>query len=90
MSILSGFRLWLPTAFARGGRFQRDGCMDATIKNLSAQTNQTIRIGDAKKLSVFQGKKRVHQAVHGINISILIMHLCLICIGVEWRINVQG
>ena len=25
MSILSGFRLWLPAAFALGGRFRRNG-----------------------------------------------------------------
>ena len=112
MSILSGFRLWLPAAFARGGCFRRNGsmdsrvveigvmippavvrlfgdltgsqhgglllpgtetllqisCMDAAIKNLSTQTDQTIRVDDAKKLSVFQGKKRVHQTVHGIDV----------------------
>ena len=99
MFILSGFRLWLPAAFALGGRFRRDcgmdsrvveigivippavirlfgdltgrqsgglllpgtetllqiSCMDTTIKNLSTQTDQTIHVGDAKKLSVFQG-----------------------------------
>ena len=112
MSILPGFRLWLPAAFAHSGCFRRDcgmdahvveigvmippavvrlfgdltgsqpgrlflpctktllqiGRMDAAIKNLSTQTDQTIRVGDTEKLSVFQSKKRVHQAVHGINV----------------------
>ena len=31
MSILSGFRLWLPAAFARGGYFGRDCGMDARV-----------------------------------------------------------
>ena len=31
MSILSGFRLWLPAAFALGGRFRRNGSMDSRI-----------------------------------------------------------
>lgn len=100
MSILSGFRLWLPAAFAHSGCFRRDcgmdahvveigvmippavvrlfgdltgsqpgrlflpctktllqiGRMDAAIKNLSTQTDQTIRVGDTEKLSVFQSK----------------------------------
>ena len=112
MSILSGFRLWLPAAFARGGYFGRDcgmdarvveigvmippavvrlfgdltgsqpgrlflpgtktllqiGRMDAAVKNLSTQTDQTIRVGDTEKLSVFQSKKRVHQSIHGVDI----------------------
>ena len=92
MSILSGFRLWLPATFARSGYFRRDcgmdarvveigvvippavirpfgdltgsqlgrlflpcteallqiGRMNAAIKNLSTQTDQTIRVGDTK------------------------------------------
>ena len=31
MSILSGFRLWLPAAFALGGRFRRDCGMDSRV-----------------------------------------------------------
>ena len=31
MFILSGFRLWLPAAFALGGRFRRNGSMDSRI-----------------------------------------------------------
>ena len=31
MSILSGFRFWLPAAFARGGYFGRDCGMDARV-----------------------------------------------------------
>ena len=31
MSILSGFRLWLPAAFARGGYFGRNCGMDARV-----------------------------------------------------------
>ena len=42
--------------------------MDAAIKNLRTQTDQTIRVGDTKKLSVLQRKQRVHQAIHGIDV----------------------
>ena len=31
MSILSGFRLWLPAALALGGRFRRDCGMDSRV-----------------------------------------------------------
>ena len=31
MSILSGFRLWLPAAFARGGCFRWDSCVDSRV-----------------------------------------------------------
>ena len=44
------------------------GSVHATVKNLCAETDQTIRIRDTKQLAILQCEKRVHQSVHGIDI----------------------
>ena len=55
MSILSGFRLWLPATFARSGYFRRDCGMDArVVHQVIRSKGQAVLSGTAEEYH--QGK----------------------------------